>query len=127
MFRVGASGGQPVPLAVPYGTFGAIDASGTWLAYSPQSWALNASWKRYQGGLAEDIWLFNLKTNESKRLTSFAGLDALPMWHGTTLVFLSDRGSNARRNLWSVHTGTGEAKAITDFDIDVRAPSVGPE
>ena len=49
LFRVAAAGGQPAPLPVPYGVHGAIDETGTWLAYCPQSWALNASWKRYQG------------------------------------------------------------------------------
>ncbi len=130
LFRVAASGGQPIALAMPYGTFAAIDDTDTWIAYSPQSWSLTANWKRYQGGIAEDIWLFNLKSaeHESKRVTSHPGVDALPMWHGSTIYYLSDRGQNARRNLWAYDTKTGgDAKPITTFDTDVRWPSVGPD
>lgn len=127
LFRVNAAGGQPTPLAVPYGLHGAIDATGTWLAYCPQSWALNASWKRYQGGLAEDIWLFDLKRNTSKRMTEWPGLDAIPMWNGQQVVFLSDRGPNAKRNLWSYDAQSGAARQLTSFDSDVHYPSVGPD
>lgn len=127
LFRVSAAGGQPTALPVPYGLHGSIDETDTWLAYCPQSWALNASWKRYQGGLAEDIWLFNLKTNESKRMTSWPGIDAVPMWHGKHVAFLSDRGQNTKRNLWSFDTQSGATQQLTNFESDVHYPSVGPD
>ena len=127
LLRVGAAGGQPTQLPVPYGLYGAIDETDTWLAYCPQSWALTASWKRYQGGLAEDIWLFNLKSNESKRMTSWPGIDAIPMWHGNQIAFLSDRGQNTRRNLWSFETQSGATNQLTNFESDVHYPSVGPD
>lgn len=127
LFRVAAAGGQPVALPVPYGLHGAIDETGTRLAYCPQSWALNASWKRYQGGLAEDVWLFDLKSHASQRLTTWPGIDAIPMWHGPQIVFLSDRGANTRRNLWSVDAQSGATQQLTDFASDVHYPSVGPD
>ncbi|HND54926.1 MAG TPA: hypothetical protein PLV92_21080, partial [Pirellulaceae bacterium] len=127
LFRVSAAGGQPTYLPVPYGLYGAIDESDTWLAYCPQSWALTESWKRYQGGLAEDIWLFNLKSHESKRMTSWPGIDAIPMWHGSKVIFLSDRGQNNKRNLWSFDTQSGATEQLTNFESDVHYPSVGPE
>lgn len=126
LFRVRSAGGQPVALPVPYGAWGAVDETDTWLAYCPQTYALTATWKRYQGGLAEDVWLFNLKTRESRRVTDFPGLDALPMWHGRTLYFLSDR-ETLHRNLWSFDVQSGDTKQVTDFDSDVRFPSVGPD
>ena len=126
LFRVRAANGQPVALPVPYGAWGAVDETDTWLAYCPQTYALTATWKRYQGGLAEDVWLFNLKTRESRRVTDFPGLDALPMWHGRTLYFLSDR-ETLHRNLWSFDVQSGDTKQVTDFDSDVRFPSVGPD
>jgi tricorn protease len=50
------------------------------------------------------------------------------MWHGHELVFLSDRGSTGRLNLWAYDVQKKTTVAITDFsDADVRFPSIGPE
>lgn len=128
LFRVSAQGGQPVPLPVPYGTFGTIDDTETWLAYTPVTQSEFRTWKRYQGGLAQDVWLYNLKTNASQRVTDWAGTDCLPMWHGKELYFLSDRGKNGRLNLWVYDTASSKTSQVTDFaDFDVRFPSVGPD
>jgi tricorn protease len=127
LFRVPAEGGQPEKLPVPYGTFGAIDATGTWLAYTPGSREFR-TWKRYQGGRAQDIWLFNLRTHQSRRITDHPGTDSLPMWHGREVIFLSDRGPEARRNLHAFDLKSGETRRLTDFsDCDVSWPSIGPD
>ncbi len=128
LFRVSAGGGQPAPLPVPYGTFGAIDETGSWLAYTPLSQSEFRTWKRYQGGMAQDIWIFNLKTHASQRVTDFPGTDCLPMWHGRELYFLSDRGRNGRLNLWVFDASSRKTSQVTDFaGFDVRFPSIGPE
>src|SRR5262249_53279821 len=50
----------------------------------------------------------------------------IPMWHGETVYFLSDRGKDGRVNLYSVPATGGEAKKLTDFkDFDVKFPSIG--
>ncbi|MEX1025199.1 MAG: PDZ domain-containing protein [Planctomycetota bacterium] len=127
ILQVDADGGQPEPLPVPYGTFGALDATGTWLAYTPGSREFR-TWKRYQGGMAQDIWLFNLKTHESRRLTDHAGTDAAPMWHGRQVVFLSDRGPYGRMNLYAHDLDFDEVRRLTDFrDTDVKFPAMGPQ
>lgn len=127
LFRVSANGGQAEALPVPYGLFGAIDDSGTWLAYTPLSQSEFRTWKRYQGGMAQDIWLFHLRTFESRRLTDFPGTDAQPMWHAGEIYFLSDRGSDAHTNLWKCDARGQNVAPVTQFtDADVRFPSVGP-
>ena len=127
LFTIPAAGGAAEKLPVPYGAFGAIDETGTWLAYTLTSREFR-TWKRYQGGRAQDIWLFNLKTHESRKLTDHPGTDALPMWHGGSLIFLSDRGDNHRLNLWSHDLENGSTRRLTDFaEWDVKFPSIGPE
>lgn len=126
MLVVPAEGGQPEPLPVPYGTFGSVDPTGTWLAYTPRSREFR-TWKRYQGGRAQDIWLFNLKTHEARRITEHPGTDAMPMWDGSRVIFLSDRGPSARLNLFAYDTRSGSTEQLTDFSgFDVQWPSVGP-
>ncbi len=116
----------PTKLAVPYGTNGAISPDGQWLAYTPHSHDYR-TWKRYRGGMASDIWLFNLATNESKQITDFEGTDSLPMWQGSMVYYLSDAGPEHRLNVWSFDTKTTERKQITQFQSDdCKFPGIGP-
>ncbi len=118
----------PIPsqLPVPYGTNGAISPDQKWLAYTPHS-RDTRTWKRYRGGMASDIWLFNLEDKTSKQITDFEGTDTMPMWHGTTVYYLSDGGPESRLNIWSFDTKSGERKQITKFAYDdCKWPSIGP-
>lgn len=125
LFTVGASGGLPTPLPVPYGAFADISGDG-WLAYTPHT-TDNRTWKRYRGGMSTDIWLFDLKSKASKRATTWEGTDTAPMWHGKTLYYLSDDGREHRQNLWSLDPATLAKKQLTNYaDYDVKWPAIGP-
>ena len=122
------SKGKPIPqqLPVPYGSNGAISDDGKWLAYTPYS-RDSRTWKRYRGGMASDIWLFNLENKTSKQITDFEGTDSLPMWHGQTVYYLSDAGAEHRLNIWAYDTVSGEREQITKFAYDdCKWPSIGP-
>ncbi|XAM00120.1 PDZ domain-containing protein [Phycisphaeraceae bacterium D3-23] len=126
MYHVDAEGGMPEAMPVPYGGNGAVSADGEWLAYTPSTREFR-TWKRYQGGLAQDIWLFNLETNESVRVTDYAGTDTQPMWHGEKLYYLSDDTASGRLNLFVYDTGSRETERVTDYtDNDVKFPAIGP-
>ena len=127
IMSVPAAGGHPEILPVPYGTFGSIDATGTWLAYTPYSREFR-TWKRYRGGRTPDIWLYNLKTGEAVNVTDDPANDQLPMWHGSELIFLSDRGEYGVFNLFSYDTDSRAITKLTDYrQFDVSFPSVGPD
>ncbi|MBX3357739.1 MAG: PDZ domain-containing protein [Phycisphaeraceae bacterium] len=126
LFTVPPTGGLPEQVGVPYSGFAAISDDGQWLAMTPYS-IDNRTWKRYRGGMATDLWLVNLKTHESKRITDWEGTDTLPMWHGTDVYYLSDAGPQHRLNIWKYDTKTGKNEQVTTFaDDDVRWPSIGP-
>ena len=126
LYRVPSTGGLPEKLPVPYGTMGAISPDGQWLAYMPHS-REGRTWKRYRGGMATDIWLFDLKDHVSKRITDWEGSDAIPMWHGDQVYYVSDAGPNHRRNIWAYDTRTGKREQITRFEeYDVMWPAIGP-
>jgi len=127
LFRVSASGGLPVRLPVPYGEFGMVAPDGHRLAYMPISRDFR-TWKRYRGGMAPDIWLFDLQSHAAKDLTHSDANDSQPMWYGdTTLYFLSDRGPDLRANIWALDTGTGDLRQVTHFtEYDVHFPAIGP-
>ncbi len=127
LFKISADGGLPEKLPVPYGEFGSISADGKTLAYTPISTDFR-TWKRYRGGMNPAIWLFDLQTFAFKDLTGNDAANSIPMWHGSTLYFLSDRDENKRANIWACDTKTGAFREITKFaDLDVHFPSMGPE
>ncbi len=127
LYRVGADGGLPSKLPMPYGEFGAVSPDGTSLAFQPLSREFR-TWKRYRGGTAPEIWLFNLETLEASNITANDANDAQPMWAGRTLYFLSDRGPRMRANIWARDMDSGEFRQVTTFtDDDVRFPAIGPD
>jgi tricorn protease len=83
--------------------------------------------KHYFGGYAPDIWLFNLRTHQSKSVTDWKGTDTLPMWHGETIYYVSDQGPEGRLNIWSYDPKSGRRRQMTNFrEFDVKWPSIGP-
>ena len=129
LFITSAEGGMREQVPVPYAGFGTISPDGQWLAYTLHS-TDTRTWKRYRGGMATDVWLFNLSTKQSRRVTDWEGTDTLPMWlpgDNSALYYLSDDGPEHRLNVWSFNVATGTKKQVTKFaDDDVRWPSSGP-
>ncbi len=124
-YKVSKSGGLPEKLPLPYGEFGVISPDGKLIAYTPKSRAFR-TWKRYQGGMATDIFIFNLENNASENITNNTVNDEFPMWTENKIYFLSDRGENKRNNIWCYDLSTKQTKQITNFDkFDIRFPSIG--
>ncbi len=127
LFKISKNSGLAEKLPVPYGEFASISEDGQWLAYTPRT-RLYRTWKRYRGGMAADIWLFNLNTYESKNITNNEANDEMPMFHGNNIYFLSDRGKNKRYNIWVYNLKSEETKQLTHFkDYDIHFPSIGPD
>jgi tricorn protease len=127
LFRVTKGGGLPEALPLPYAEFGALSADGKVLAYQPVSTDFR-TWKRYRGGMASEIWFYDLEKRTASRLPSLDGSnDSMPMWHGGKLYFLSDRDAQKRSNIWSYDLATKAFKQITFFkEFDAHFPAIGP-
>jgi tricorn protease len=126
-YLVSAEGGMAEKLPVPYGEFGALSPDGNILAYMPKE-RDSRTWKRYRGGWAPDIWLFDLRDSSATNVTKSDANESQPMWHGTTLYFLSDRGPAERFNIWAYDVGTKAMRQVTTFrDFDITFPAIGPD
>ncbi|MBA2304699.1 MAG: PD40 domain-containing protein [Acidobacteria bacterium] len=126
-YTVGLAGGLPEKLPVPYGEFGAYSPDGKQFVYMPMAQDFR-NWKRYRGGWSPDLWLFDLTTKAARNITSNPANDAQPMWHGTSVYFVSDRGANERNNIWAYDVKAGTARQVTQFeDFDITFPSLGPD
>jgi tricorn protease-like protein/C-terminal processing protease CtpA/Prc len=127
-FKINAQGGPAQRLPIPYGEYGSVSPDGKTFAYTMTD-TDRASWKRYRGGMAPDVWLFHLDTGAAENITDNPACDSQPMWsRDGKLYFLSDRDEKKRANLWQYDSSKKELRQITKFtDFDVRYPSIGPK
>jgi tricorn protease len=121
-YLVPADGGMEVPLPMPEGSTGSFSADGTKIAYTPLMTEFRG-WKRYHGGRAQDVWVYDLVKNTSERLTDYDGTDGMPMWIGNTIYFSSDREGGIL-NLYALDLATRKVRKVTSHaDWDVLWPS----
>ena len=123
LYTVPVTGGTPVALAPPVAGAGALSPDGRRVLYSPLFRDFR-TWKRYQGGWAQDLYVYDLDGGPIQRITKHPRADRDPMWIGDALYFASDRGG--RLNLYRHDLKSKETVALTQHkDADVRWPSAG--
>ncbi len=124
-YKIHKDGGLPEKLPIAHAEFGSISPDGKQIAFTDKTRAFR-TWKRYRGGTAPDIILFNLETYETKRITNSSANDEFPMWIGNDIYYLSDQGEELRFNIWKYNTKTEKHTQITFFkDKDIHFPSAG--
>jgi len=128
LYRVSIEGGLPEPFPMDQGGLASFSPDGTRIAYN-QIFRNFRTWKRYTGGLAQDITIYNLKNNTVDAMVPHTEwVDTFPMWHGNTIYFNSDRGPEHHFNLYSYDLNTKQLEQLTHFnEFDVMWPSLGPE
>ncbi|MFT5877605.1 MAG: tricorn protease [Dokdonia sp.] len=124
-YSISSKGGNAERLPLFFAEIGSYNADGSKLAFQYLN-RTTRTWKRYQGGTASDVLIYDFKTNKSTQITTYKGTDAIPMWSGDKIYFLSDRGDNHKANIWSYNTTDESFNQETNFDTyDVKFPSIG--
>jgi tricorn protease len=127
LFTVPATGGLPQQLPLTEAADGAVSPDNKSVAFTEYA-SRRLSWKGNMGGLASDLWLFDQTTGQTKKITDWKGTDTFPLWHGTTLYYLSDAGQERRLNLWRIDPAGGQRHQVTHFaDFDIDDPSIGAD
>jgi tricorn protease len=125
LFLASVDGGIPEQLPLPRGGFCSFSPDKKKMAYN-RVFREFRTWKRYRGGQADDIWIYDFETKGITNITNNPGQDIIPMWSGNKIYFISDRDS--RMNLFVYNLDTKETRKITNFtDFDVKFPSLGPD
>jgi len=125
VYLVDVRGGLPQPLPMKVAGFTSFSPDGGKVAYCP-IYRDFRTWKRYKGGMAQDVWIFDLKSYDSRKITDWEGTDNMPMWYKDKIYFNSDRTSTL--NLFCYDLKTEQTSQVTNFtDYDVRWPSLGPD
>ena len=120
-FLVSINEGLETPLQIPEAGGGTFSPDGKKIVYTPIAREFR-TWKRYRGGMAQDVWIYDLEKDESKRLTTFPGTDLHPIWYKDKIYFVSDR--ELPLNIYSYDLKTEKIEKVTDHpDYDVLWPS----
>lgn len=125
VYKVSINGGLEEKLPVDRAGLATLSPDGTMLAYNRIT-REDRTWKRHQGGTAQDIWVGSLAKGDFHRITTWKGSDNFPMWQGNTIYFTSDRNAGTM-NIFAYDVNTKNIKALTHYtDHDVEHPSIGP-
>ena len=127
LYLADINGGPLQELPFPYGGFGSFSADGEQIVYN-RVFREFRTWKRYRGGMADDLWMYDFATKKTTDLTNNPAQDIIPMWKGNTIYFASDRDEPYRMNLYGYDLTTKQTRKLTDFtDFDIKFPSLGDD
>ena len=125
LYSVSKSGCIAEELPLPRGGFCSFSPEDKKMAYN-RIFREFRTWKRYRGGMADDVWIYDFKTKRIENITNNPAQDIIPMWSGDKIFFLSDRDKNKRMNLFVYDLDLKQTKKLTNFtDFDIKFPSLG--
>ncbi|MEJ2055452.1 MAG: hypothetical protein P8X42_16165 [Calditrichaceae bacterium] len=125
LFTVDLNGDMPKQIPVPRGGFLSFSPDDKKMAYN-RIFREFRTWKRYRGGMADDIWIYDFETKQTENITNNPAQDIIPMWYGSKIYFLSDRDSLKRMNLYVYDQDTKQTEKLTDYrEFDIKFPSLG--
>ncbi len=119
LFIVPVKGGVEVALPIPNASRASYSADGTRIAYNPLNPA-HLQWKRYRGGSAATITLYDPKTHATEQIAQPAtrANDVDPQWLDAALYFRSDR--DGEFNVYRYDPGSRQVTRLTtheDFPV----------
>ncbi len=127
LYRVPVGGGLPTPLPLDSAGLATYSPDGESIAYN-RIFRNFRTWKRYNGGMAQDVYTYRFPTRKLERITTWTGNDTSPMWYGRKIYFLSDRDAARRMNLWAYDLDSRKFSEVTHFtDYDIDFPSLSAE
>lgn len=121
LYTVAKEGGLSEVIPLPEGGFCSFSPDGKRLAYNRVMREFR-TWKYYQGGMADDVWIYDAGKKTVENITNNRAQDIFPMWVGDEIYFLSDR--DRTMNLFVYDTKTKTTSKVTDFtEYDIKFPS----
>jgi tricorn protease len=124
LYTVPVDGGMATKLPVDRGALASMAPDGSGLAFN-RFGRHTRTWKRYEGGNAQDVWLLDFASGDISRLTDWQGSDQFPMWGDGAIYFNSDR-EDGNLNIYRYDTETRSTTRLTNYtDFDVKWPSYG--
>ncbi len=127
LFSVPVAGGPVQALPLDRGGLMTYGPGGKQIAYN-RIFRNFRTWKRYDGGLAQDVYTYDFDSKKLKRITDWRGTETAPMWYGHVIYFLSDHSGDRRENIWAYDLDSKKFRQVTHFtDYDIDFPSLGDD
>lgn len=118
LYTVAPEGGLPEKMIMPTAGAGDFSPNGKKVVYSPLFRDFR-TWKRYEGGWAQNLLIFDLETYDSREIAASPRTERDPMWIGNHIYFVSDRDGTL--NLYKYAIESDETTQLTHYDQwDVR-------
>ena len=118
LYTVPMTGGAPVALPMPEAGSGDYSPDGTKMIYSPRSRDFRSE-KRYGGGQANTLYIYDLQTNDARKISEGVRVSRDAMWIGDKVFYNSDR--DGKFNLYVFDVSSGKTTQATNFkDWEVR-------
>jgi tricorn protease len=118
LYTVSVNGGLPQKLPMPTAGAGDFAPNGRRIVYSPLFRDFR-TWKRYEGGWAQNLLIFNLKNFKTQPVSPSKRTERDPMWIGNAIYFVSDR--DGILNLYRYALESQETSQLTHHaEWDVR-------
>lgn len=122
LYQVNKEGGLSNVVPLPEGGFCSYSPDGSKLAYNRVMREFR-TWKYYEGGMADDVWIYDPKSKSVENITNNKAQDIFPMWIGDEIFYTSDR--DRTMNLFVYNTTSKQTEKVTNFtDYDIKFPSV---
>jgi tricorn protease len=123
LYLIAPDGSGLEALPLPEAGWGSYSPDASQIAYTRVA-TEDRTWKRYRGGLAPDLYLYDFRTGADRRLTDARGTERFPMWIGGTIYFEAD--PDGVLNLYSLDPKSRQQKQLTRYtDYDAGRPSDG--
>jgi len=121
LYTVKTEGGLSEKLPMPSSGAGDFAPDANKIVYSPLFRDFR-TWKRYEGGWAQDLYIFDLMTFDTKKIAGSNRTERDPMWIGDAIYFVSDRDGTL--NLYTYDLTTESVVQLSRSTTwDVRWPS----
>ena len=117
-----AEGGLAKALPMPTSGAGDFSPDGKRLAYSPLFRDFR-TWKRYEGGWAQDLYIYDLATNDAKPFATSVRTERDPMWIGDADLLRLRPRRHAQPLRVRPRDRGGHASSRSSTTWDVRWPS----
>ena len=111
LYTVPLKGGLPKKVGMPTAGAGSYSPNGEKIVYSPLFRDFR-SWKRYEGGWAQYLTIFDIESKETKRIDNNPRTEREPIWIGEKIYFTSDR--NGTMNIYEYDTKSEAIAQCTD-------------
>jgi Tol biopolymer transport system component/C-terminal processing protease CtpA/Prc len=121
LYEVPANGGRPLQLLTTPAEDARQTKDGRYIIYQDKKGGENAWRKHHTSAIARDIWIYDSRTGQHRKITTFAGEDRNPVFAGDEKSFYYLSEESGSFNVHRMSLEGGKSQQLTSFkQVPVR-------